>query len=60
MSNIGEEPPKKSWLIILERLDGSMSQRTVCTDGDSLSIASKHAEDDAGSMWWAIAGRLIR
>ena len=60
MSNIGEELKPKAWLIILETQDGSMATRSVPSYGDSLSVASEAAEDEAGAMWFAVAGRLLR
>jgi hypothetical protein len=60
MSNIGEDPTVKSWLIVLEKRDGTMAQRTVHAEGETLSEASEAAEEKTGDIWAAVAGRLVR
>lgn len=59
MSNIGEEPRPRSWIITLRRMDGTLFQRSVHAQGETLSEASERAESEAGEMWIAIAGRVL-
>lgn len=60
MSNIGDEPKPRSWIITLERQDGTMAQKNVHSHGETLSEASETAESSAGEIWMAIAGRVLR
>lgn len=60
MSNIGEEPKPRSWIITMERCDGSMAQKSIHTTGETLSEASEAAEGEMGDMWFVIAGRVLR
>lgn len=60
MSNIGEQPTPKAWVITLERQDGTMVQRRVPEFGETLSEASRQAELKSGEIWMAVAGMLLR
>jgi hypothetical protein len=60
MSNIGEQPQPRSWIITLERQDGTMAQKNVHAQGETLSEASESAESGAGEIWMAVAGRVLR
>lgn len=59
MSNIGEEHIPRSWIITLRRMDGTLVQRSVHAQGETLSEASELAESEYGEIWMAIAGRVL-
>ena len=60
MSNIGEQPKSKSLIITLERMDGTMAQKNIHAQGETLSEAAEVAESDTGEIWMVIAGRILR
>ena len=60
MSNIGATPQPKSWIITLEKMDGTMAQKNLHAQGETLSEAAEIAESESGEIWMAIAGRILR
>lgn len=60
MSNIGEAPKPKSWIITIERRDGSFAQKKIHAQGETLSEASENAEEKEGDFWFVVAGRILR
>lgn len=60
MSNIGEELKPESWIIIVERRDGSAATKSVHAVGETLAEAAEAAEAALSGSWTVVAGRVLR
>lgn len=59
MSNIGEAPRPRSWIITIRKRDSSHHQKNVHITAESLAEAAETAEEQAGGLWEVVAGRVL-